>query len=128
MKARCLNPKVDSFKRYGAKGVKVCQKWIDSFQAFSDDVGERPSKLHQLDRIDNSIGYEPGNVRWATAKEQQRNKSSNVLLTHGGETKVLTAWAEQVGMSPSTLIGRVQRGWSADRAITTPVQKQFSRV
>lgn len=73
MKDRCLNPSSASWKNYGGRGVTVCQSWIDSFESFLADVGERPEGT-SLDRIDNDGNYEPGNVRWADASTQQGNR------------------------------------------------------
>jgi hypothetical protein len=73
MKYRCYNPNVKSYKYYGARGIKVCDQWRNSFTKFLEDVGERPGKGYSLDRIDNAGNYEPGNVRWETQENQMRN-------------------------------------------------------
>jgi hypothetical protein len=73
MKRRCLNPKRASYKNYGGRGIRVCQEWLDSFRAFADYLGPKPSPDHSIDRIDNNGHYEPGNVRWATASQQMQN-------------------------------------------------------
>lgn len=74
MKGRCLNPRNPKFYRYGGRGITICERWRNCFQSFLEDVGERPSELHSLDRINNDGNYEPGNVRWATPLEQARNR------------------------------------------------------
>jgi hypothetical protein len=79
MRQRCGNAKLPEFKDYGGRGISVCQRWMGSFDAFFADVGERPSDAHTLDRIDPDGNYEPGNVRWATRTEQQRNKRTTRL-------------------------------------------------
>jgi hypothetical protein len=79
MKQRCLNPNNPSYKRYGGRGIKICDRWLgrEGFKNFVSDVGERPNG-HQLDRIDNDGNYEPSNVRWATQKTQNNNRVDNV--------------------------------------------------
>lgn len=74
IKGRCLNPNDNCYKRYGARGITICEEWVDDFMSFYNYIGDRPSKDHSVDRLDNSKGYEPGNVRWATKAEQARNK------------------------------------------------------
>ena len=73
MKQRCTNRNAPPFIHYGARGISVCERWMNSFEAFLADVGRRPSPKHSIDRIDNDGDYEPGNVRWATRKEQRAN-------------------------------------------------------
>lgn len=73
MRQRCSNPRNPMWHNYGGRGIQVCARWINSFENFLADVGHRPGRGYSLDRIDNDRGYEPGNVRWATAKEQGRN-------------------------------------------------------
>lgn len=113
MKRRCNNPNNANFKYYGAKGIKVCKEWLESFQAFLRDVGLAPSPKHSLDRHPNKNGnYEQGNVRWATEKEQQRNRTDNTMVEINGETKVLAEWSEINGIRASTISDRIKRGVS----------------
>ena len=109
MLTRCTNPKSSGFRKYGARGVTVCDRWRRSFAAFLEDMGERPLGL-TLDRIDNSKGYEPGNCRWATMQAQQNNRSNNHRMTHDGVTLTLAQWARRLRKSPTTLHNRLNAG------------------
>jgi hypothetical protein len=109
MIARCHKKYSTSYGRYGARGIKVCLRWRASFEAFLADMGERPEGM-QLDRYpDNNGNYEPGNVRWATRKQNNRNRRSNRLLTLNGKTQTMTDWAEEYGINASTLHSRLNR-------------------
>jgi hypothetical protein len=122
MKRRCNNPNSEKYANYGGRGIRVCDKWADSFEAFRQDVGPRPSSRHSLDRIDNNGDYEPGNVRWATPIEQANNTRCNRRLTFRGETATMAEWGRRVDISPVTLHMRLKRGWSVKRALTEPVR------
>lgn len=121
---RCTNPNSAKWKDYGARGISVHPRWRQSFRSFFDDVGSRPSPQHSLDRIDNDGNYEPRNVRWATRKEQARNKRSSRVLTVGGESATLAEWVERTGIGKSTIRERLNRGWSEERAVLTPVKRR----
>lgn len=114
IKKRCSD---GSDFRYGGRGIRVCERWLNSFEAFLADMGERPSAEHSIDRIDNDGDYSPENCRWATAKEQMRNTCYNVLVTHDGETLCVAEWAERHGVSASLLARRLRLGWSFERAV-----------
>jgi hypothetical protein len=100
MKARCLNNNNPAYHHYGGRGIKVCDRWIDSFPNFFEDMGQRPSNKHSLDRIDNNGNYEPSNCRWATRREQARNTRFNNLVTINSVTKCVSEWAEDLNLSP----------------------------
>lgn len=115
---RCTNENTNCFDRYGERGIIVCERWKQSFAAFFEDMGPRPSKLHQIDRKDNSLGYEPGNCHWATATANARNRRSNRLITWHKETKTMAEWSELTGISAATLNQRIAHGWAIERAMT----------
>lgn len=113
---RCHNPKSTAYRRYGARGIWVCQRWRESFLAFVEDMGSRPDG-HQLDRTNNDGNYEPGNVKWVLPQANQRNRSDNRLLTHDGHTRTITEWAEVTGIKMGTIWKRLELGWSAERTL-----------
>jgi hypothetical protein len=125
MKQRCHNPRCKDYPNYGGRGIRVCSRWINSFANFLKDMGERPPGM-QLDRLDNSGDYEPSNCRWATFSQQARNRRSNVVITFRGRSMVLTDWAKELGINWGTLKGRINRGWSVARVLSTPVERQKS--
>jgi hypothetical protein len=120
---RCTNPHNRKYPRYGGRGIEVYAEWRHDFQAFHDHVSRLPNygePNHTLDRIDNDGNYEPGNVRWADPITQRRNNRNLTLLTFNGETQCLTDWAEQTGIDRRTIMKRIRRGWTIERALNTP--------
>ena len=107
MRNRCNNPNNTAYKDYGGRGIKVCTRW-DSFETFYADMGERPKGL-TIERIDNNGSYEPTNCKWATTTEQHRNTRTNRMIKYGGESKCVSAWAEELGIKYSILYGRLNR-------------------
>lgn len=96
---RCTNPKTSGWKRYGGRGITVCLSWLDSFENFLNDMGERLSRSESLERKDNSRGYFKQNCYWANPTEQARNRRSNRIIFHDGKRKPLVAWAEHFGLN-----------------------------
>lgn len=94
MKRRCCKKTHKNYKHYGGRGIKVCDRWLNSFDNFIEDMGDRPSPEYQLGRMDNDGDYCPENCRWVTKKENQRNKRNNVCITAFGETKCVVEWVE----------------------------------
>ncbi len=120
---RCTNPNDRHYGDYGERGISVCEEWL-KFKNFLEDMGE-PSIGLQIDRIDNDKQYCKSNCRWATKKQQMRNRRNNVYLTHNGEKQLLVEWADRCGVSYGVLWERIYRyGWSTGRALTTPVREQ----
>ncbi len=109
MKYRCYNKKLKNYRYYGGRGIKVCDRWLESFANFIEDVGLRPGKGYSLDRIDNDGHYEPGNVRWATQTEQRRNARSFGRSGHKGVgwNKNDSLWQAYIGLDGKTIhLGR----------------------
>jgi hypothetical protein len=123
MKQRCSNRKNIGFHLYGGRGIKVCERWNDSFCDFYADMGAKPSATHSIDRFPDKNGnYEPGNCRWATPSEQVRNRRTTIVFSVDGLTMPLAEWSEFTGISRDGIALRIKRGWSADEAICLPLQ------
>jgi hypothetical protein len=116
---RCMNPRNRTYDRHGGRGIKLCERWM-TFRNFYEDMGQRPSSDHSIDRIDNNGNYEPGNCRWATRIEQANNRRSNVLLTFEGRTLTAKQWSRETGLSWETIRKRLKRGWSDEKTLTVP--------
>lgn len=115
---RCANPRNRRFKDYGGRGVAVCERWRSSFAAFLADMGPRPSPGHSIDRHPDKNGnYEPGNCRWATSVEQNRNRRDNRFITAFGKTRCVAEWAELLGIKRTLIKDRLRRGWAPERAL-----------
>ncbi len=106
-KARCQNPNDAKFPAYGGRGIQMCDRWSDSFEAFLSDMGDRPEGL-TLERIDVNGNYEPDNCRWATRHDQTRNKTTNVFVNHDGERIILKDFADAMGVNYKALHARVR--------------------
>lgn len=137
MKTRCYNPKSGERERYMDRGITACECIKASVKGIIDVIGNAPLRM-TLDRIDNEKGYfcgacedcisseKPANIRWSTVKDQNRNRSSNRMVTISGVTKCASEWAEQIGISGSTLISRILRGWPEDRLLAAPRRQTLS--
>lgn len=126
IKKRCSNPKHRAYENYGGRGITMCERWASSFEAFFLEVmreaGPRPSPAHSLDRWpDNNKGYEPGNVRWATKRQQARNMRTTRMLTFRGETRPLVEFSEILDINQSTVKQRIAKGMDVEAALTQPV-------
>ena len=126
MNKRCRDPQDHRWHNYGGRGIKVCDRWRESFVAFLEDMGESPSPQHSIDRIDNDGNYCPENCRWATMAEQRRNSRQNLYLEYQGERLTMSDWAKRLGMSKSTLHGRLKLGWTVEAALSSPVHREFA--
>lgn len=122
MKNRCRNPNSEKFRIYGARGIKVCQRWLDSFENFLSDMGKKPIGL-TLERINVNGDYEPSNCVWDTPKVQANNTRVNRRLTLNGTTLTLTQWSEKIGITSASLSERIESGWTLERALTEPANK-----
>jgi len=123
MLSRCTNPLDPKYPLYGARSIAICQRWLD-FKNFFADMGER-ERGQSIERNNNDGNYEPGNCRWASAKEQANNTRHNRRLTHNGETLTLTEWANKLGITPGTLHERLLKH-STEKSLTMR-RKRYER-
>lgn len=120
--ARCNNKNDKYYPLYGGRGIKVCKRW-SKFENLLKDMGHPPSGT-SLDRIDNNGPYSPKNCRWASQKQQCRNKRNNVTITYQNQTKCLSEWSEITGFSKAIILWRFRAGWNAEKILTQPLQIQ----
>lgn len=118
--ARCYNPKHKDFRSYGGRGIGVCREWRDNSAVFLAFMGPRPSAQHSIERIDCDGDYEPSNCKWATTREQSRNRRNNRWVTVGDQTLLIGDWAEKIGLDKSTIYLRIRRGWPLELAVSLP--------
>lgn len=111
MVARCTSPTSGGYSYYGGRGVTVCDRWLESFENFLEDMGERPDGK-TLDRIDDALVYSKATCRWATRKEQQRNRRNTLFVEIDGETITMKEAAEKFGIHYGTAMSRRRRGLS----------------
>lgn len=121
MLKRCNNPNSADYPIYGGRGIAVCDRWSESFEAFFLDMGAAPTSAHSIDRIDPNRGYQPDNCRWSSAKEQRRNQRDIPIIEHDGKALSPMEWAELTGIPNKRIYARIHRGWSVERTLTTPV-------
>ena len=124
---RCLNPACKAYSRYGGRRITVCSRWL-KFESFLADMGEAPVGL-TLDRCDNDGNYCKSNCRWATSKQQNRNRSKHLLVTMNGETKCLSEWCEIFGVKYGTVNSRINHnGWDPEVALTVSPGRNAKRL
>lgn len=121
MIVRCTVPGASGYNNYGARGIKVCDRWMNSFVDFATDMGKRPAG-YSLDRINPNGNYEPSNCRWASRSEQQRNTRHARFAIIDGVQYHVSELAEQSGINPRTLAYRISHGWSKERLLNPAKQ------
>lgn len=118
MLSRCRPGNAGS-KNYADRGIKVCRRWVKGgFWVFNQDMGDRPSPAHSIDRINNDGDYEPANCRWVTAKEQCNNRRTNRFITFNDKTMTMSQWADHIGISYTSMKRRFELGWSVEKALS----------
>ena len=126
---RCNNPNFVYYERYGGRGISVCSEWLGNYDAFREWALSNGYKDNlTLERKDNDGNYCPENCKWATPKEQANNRRSNRLLSFNGETHNIEGWCKIVGLPRHIVDGRLRRGWSVEKTLTTPVLTKGGKV
>jgi hypothetical protein len=125
MKQRCTNPKHRAYRNYGGRGIKVCDRWLN-FENFLQDMRDKPTEKHTLERMDSNGDYTPDNCTLATRAVQNRNHSRNRYIEFQGERMCITDWAARLGINQQTLRGRLKT-WPVERALSEPLQAAKSR-
>ena len=115
---RCNNVNFVQWKDYGGRGIKICARWLESFDNFYADMGDLPSDKHTIERIDNNGDYEPDNCKWDTMRNQRRNARSNRLITFNGETLCMRDWETKLGFGRNVIAWRLDHGWSVEKTLT----------
>lgn len=128
MIVRCFDEGHRSYPNYGGRGITVCDEWINSYVAFTRDMGPKPGRRYSIERMDNNGNYCPENCKWATAKEQARNRRSSRNITAWGQTKTIAEWIESYGISHSAVSARLRAGWTAEDALSVPKRKAAART
>jgi hypothetical protein len=123
---RCYLPENPGYEYYGARGIQVCQEWLD-FQAFYGFWGDPPFKGATIGRIDNDGNYEPANCEWQTQEQQNNNTRRSKLITWNGKTQSIRDWAQEYNIGTRRLSERLRRGWDMQRALTTDCPKGFAK-
>lgn len=118
IKARCTNPNNNSYYNYGGRGITVCDKWLESFENFYEDMGNCP-KGFSIERVNNNKGYNKNNCIWASSKTQSMNRRSNFIVNYKGEEKPLKQWCEDLNLEYKKVFARIkQLGWTIDKALS----------
>lgn len=121
IRKRCYSVNCKDYKDYGGRGIRVCERWLESFQNFLNDMGNAPSKDLSIDRIDNDGDYEPNNCRWATTIEQAGNKRKSIIY----QDICLKEYCRQNNLNYGAIYQRIKKcNWSIKEAISTPIQKR----
>lgn len=130
IKFRCYNPKSEEYENYGGRGIVMCDRWLHSFENFISDVGLRPTKYHSLDRFpNNETGhYEPGNVRWGTQEQQQRNKRNNHWVEYNGERLIFNDWHKRLDMPKGYIRYHLDKGKSLEWVVQNYKNKRQDAV
>lgn len=120
MKERCFNPNSFAYKDYGGRGIRVCDEWLDYEPFHKWSILNNYREGFSIERVDNDGNYEPSNCKWIPISQQASNRRSVRYLTFNGQTMSVTEWGEKLDLKPTNILTRLRRGWTVERALTTP--------
>ena len=124
-KRRTSDPRRKDYCHYGAVGIKMCDEWMNSYEAFEKwSLSHGYKEGMTLDRICRNRGYDPNNCRWITTKQQAYNRNTGRYITINGHTKTLEEWSKIKSIGPDVIIHRVKNGWTWEEAVTTPLNER----
>lgn len=124
---RCYNKEHPAYGNYGKRNISVCDSWLNSIDTFIEDMGQKPSKLHSLDRIDNNGNYCKENCRWATDVEQNNNRRNVVYIEYQNSKHTIIEWSKITGLNPGTIASRYYKGWSAEEIFQPLLRKKDTK-
>lgn len=125
MRDRCKYPSAENWHKYGGRGIKVCDRWIDSFENFLEDMGPKPTRKHTIERLDVNGNYEPDNCVWAVSKTQMRNRTDTRWVEFRGRRMALAEACELAGIPRNVVDARLNRKWTMERALSEPYTPRF---
>ncbi len=120
MQRRCYDKKDKGYKNYGARGIQVCDRWLNSFTDFLADMGMKPNTKLSIERVDNDGHYEKSNCIWGTRKQQNNNRRNTRRLEYKGENLTVTEWSIKTGLKYETILVRIKAGWNSHDILTKP--------
>jgi hypothetical protein len=127
MKGCTSSPSHQDFKYYGERGIVVCEEWqrFETFYAWAVSNGYQRGLT--IDRIDSTRGYCPSNCQWITLSEQQGKRRDSIMVEINGKTQCLSYWCKELGMNWHTVHSRIKKGWTPEKALLTPLERQVTR-
>lgn len=123
MRGRCHDRRNKKYQIYGGRGIFVCDRWINSFPNFFEDIGNAPTKKHSLGRINNDGPYSPDNCRWETVHQQANNRSNVRIIFYNGKSKSLAEWERVFGLTKRRIAERLKCGWTVEKALSPPFRR-----
>lgn len=124
IRKRCLNTACKDYPHYGGRGISVCDEWLEFENFYNWAMSHGYNRNLTLDRVNNRKGYYPANCRWVSRKAQANNRTTSKYYKVDGHLKTLAQWSREYGVSPSTILHRIEDGWSVEDAVKTPSKKK----